>query len=208
MTRERNLAILFIVIVVLLVATAISPYDRTTWFMEVAPVLLVGPLLVLTYRRFPLTSLLYMLIFFHAIILITGGAYTYARVPLGFWLQDLFSFSRNHYDRIGHFFQGFVPALATREVLLRNKYVSNRGIAVFLSVCVAMAISAWYELIEWAAALVLGQSADAFLGTQGDPWDTQWDMFMCFVGALVAMIGLSREQDRQIARVQQAGKIK
>ena len=208
MTRERNLTILFIAIVVLLVATAINPYDRTTWFMEVAPVLLVGPLLVLTYRRFPLTSLLYMLIFFHAIILITGGAYTYARVPLGFWLRDLFSFSRNHYDRIGHFFQGFVPALATREVLLRNKYVSNRGIAVFLSVCVAMAISAWYELIEWAAALILGQSADAFLGTQGDPWDTQWDMFMCFVGALVAMIGLSREQDRQIARVQQAGKIK
>ena len=206
MTRERNLVILFIVIVVLLVATAINPYDRTTWFMEVAPVMIVGPLLVLTYRRFPLTSLLYMLIFFHAIILITGGAYTYARVPLGFWLQDLFSFSRNHYDRIGHFFQGFVPALATREVLLRNKYVSNRGIAVFLSVCVAMAISAWYELIEWAAALVLGQSADAFLGTQGDQWDTQWDMFMCFVGAMVAMIGLSREQDRQIARFQQAGK--
>ena len=110
MTRERNLVILCIVIGVLLVATAISPYDRSTWLMEVAPVLLVGPILILTYRRFPLTSLLYMLIFFHAIILITGGVYTYARVPLGFWLQDIFSFSRNHYDRIGHFFQGLVPA--------------------------------------------------------------------------------------------------
>jgi putative membrane protein len=206
MTRERNLAILFIVIVVLLVATATNPYDRNTWLMEVAPVMIVGPLLVLTYRRFPLTSLLYMLIFFHAIILITGGAYTYARVPLGFWLQDIFSFSRNHYDRIGHFFQGLVPALATREILLRNRFVTNRRIAVFLSICVAMAISAWYELIEWAAALILGQSADAFLGTQGDPWDTQWDMFMCFVGALVAMIGLSHEQDRQISQLQQAGK--
>jgi putative membrane protein len=206
MMRERNLVILFMVIIVLLVITAINPYDRNTWLMEVAPVMIVGPLLVLTYRRFPLTSLLYILIFFHAVILITGGAYTYARVPLGFWIQDTFSFSRNHYDRIGHFLQGFVPALAMREILLRNRFVTNRRMAVFLSVCVVMAISAWYELIEWAAALILGQSADAFLGTQGDPWDTQWDMFMCFVGAVVAMIGLSREQDRQIAQLQQAGK--
>jgi putative membrane protein len=205
MTKERNLTILCIVAVVLLVATAINPYDRTTWFMEVAPVLIVAPLLVLTYRRFPLTSLLYMLIFFHAIILITGGAYTYARVPLGFWLQDLFSFSRNNYDRIGHFFQGFVPALATREILLRNRFVTNRHMAGLLSLCVAMAISAWYELIEWAAALILGQSADAFLGTQGDQWDTQWDMFMCFAGAAAAMTGLTGIQDRQIARIQQAG---
>jgi putative membrane protein len=205
MTKERNLTILCIVAVVLLVATAINPYDRTTWFMEVAPVMIVAPLLVLTYRRFPLTSLLYMLIFFHAIILITGGAYTYARVPLGFWLQDLFSFSRNNYDRIGHFFQGFVPALATREILLRNRFVTNRHMAGLLSLCVAMAISAWYELIEWAAALILGQSADAFLGTQGDQWDTQWDMFMCFAGAAAAMTGLTGIQDRQIARIQQAG---
>jgi putative membrane protein len=205
MTKERNLTILCIVAVVLLVATAINPYDRTTWFMEVAPVMIVAPLLVLTYRRFPLTSLLYMLIFFHAIILITGGAYTYARVPLGFWLQDLFSFSRNNYDRIGHFFQGFVPALATREILLRNRFVTNRHMAGLLSLCVAMAISAWYELIEWAAALILGQSADAFLGTQGDQWDTQWDMFMCFAGAAAAMTGLTGVQDRQIARIQQAG---
>lgn len=205
MTKERNLTILCIVVVVLLVATAINPYDRTTWFMEVAPVMIVAPLLVLTYRRFPLTSLLYMLIFFHAIILITGGAYTYARVPLGFWLQDLFSFSRNNYDRIGHFFQGFVPALATREILLRNRFVTNRHMAGLLSLCVAMAISAWYELIEWAAALILGQSADAFLGTQGDQWDTQWDMFMCFAGAAAAMTGLTGVQDRQIARIQQAG---
>lgn len=205
MTKERHLTILCIVVVVLLVATAINPYDRTTWFMEVAPVMIVAPLLVLTYRRFPLTSLLYMLIFFHAIILITGGAYTYARVPLGFWLQDLFSFSRNNYDRIGHFFQGFVPALATREILLRNRFVTNRHMAGLLSLCVAMAISAWYELIEWAAALILGQSADAFLGTQGDQWDTQWDMFMCFAGAAAAMTGLTGVQDRQIARIQQAG---
>jgi len=203
MTRDRTLILLLSIIIALLAATAISPYDRTTWLMEVAPVLIMGPVLVLTYRRFPLTSLLYILIFLHAIVLITGGAYTYARVPFGFRLQHLFSFDRNPYDRIGHFMQGFVPSLLAREIFLRGGYVSNRRIAVFLAICVAMAISAWYELIEWAAALILGQSADAFLGTQGDPWDTQWDMFMCFVGAVVAMIGLTREQDRQIAILKQ-----
>jgi putative membrane protein len=175
--------------------------------MEVAPVVIVLPLLVLTYRPFPLTPLLYFLIFLHAIILITGGSYTYARVPLGFWMEDLFLFGRNNFDRIGHFFQGLVPALAAREVLLRSGYVSNRRMASFLAICVAMAISAWYELIEWAAAVVLGQRADDFLGTQGDPWDTQWDMFICFVGAVVAMIGLTREQDRQIESLKKAGPV-
>ncbi|MGE5807926.1 MAG: DUF2238 domain-containing protein [Nitrospirota bacterium] len=199
MSRERILLLLLIVIVALLAVTAIKPYDRRTWLMEVAPVLIALPLLVLTYRRFPLTSLLYILIFLHAIVLITGGAYTYARVPLGFWLQDLFSLSRNHYDRIGHFMQGFVPALLAREILLRGGFVTNRRMAAFLAVCIAMAISAWYELIEWAAAVILGQGADAFLGTQGDPWDTQEDMFMCFIGAIVALLTLSREQDRQMA---------
>ena len=205
MPRDRTLAVLLSIIIALLAATAINPFYRTTWLMEVAPVLIVIPVLVLTYRRFPLSSLLYMLIFVHAIVLISGGAYTYARVPFGFWLQDLFSFSRNPYDRIGHFMQGLVPALLARELFLRGGYVPNRRAAALLAICVAMAISAWYELIEWAAALVLGQSADAFLGTQGDPWDTQWAMFMCFVGAVVAMISLSREQDRQIARLQKDG---
>jgi putative membrane protein len=198
--RERTLFLLLVVIVGLLAATAIKPYDRSTWLMEVAPVLIAVPVLVLTYRRFPLTPLLYLLIFLHAVVLITGGAYTYARVPLGFWLQDMFSFSRNHYDRIGHFFQGLVPSLLAREILLRNGFVTNRRMAVFLAICIAMAFSAWYELIEWAAALILGQGADAFLGTQGDPWDTQWDMFMCFIGSVVAMLALSREQDRQMEK--------
>jgi len=206
MTRDRTLLLLLAIIIALLAATAINPYDRTTWLMEVAPVLIAIPVLVLTYRRFPLSSLLYMLIFLHAVVLISGGAYTYARVPFGFWLQDVFSFSRNPYDRIGHFMQGFVPAPLAREIFLRGGYISHRRVAALLAICVAMAISAWYELIEWAAALVLGQSADAFLGTQGDPWDTQWDMFMCFVGAVVVMISLSREQDRQIARLQQPGR--
>jgi putative membrane protein len=198
--RERTLAALLVVIAGLLVITAIKAYDRSTWLMEVAPVLIAVPVLVLTYRRFPLTPLLYLLIFLHACVLITGGAYTYARVPLGFWLQDLFSLSRNHYDRIGHFFQGLVPALLAREILLRGGFITNRRMAAFLAICIAMAISAWYELIEWAAAVILGQGADAFLGTQGDQWDTQWDMFMCFIGSVVAMLTLSREQDRQMEK--------
>ena len=204
MRREGILIFFLITIFALLVVTAVKPYDRSTWFMEVAPVLIAGPVLVLTYRRFPLTSLLYMLIVLHAIVLITGGAYTYARVPFGFWLEDAFSFSRNPYDRIGHFLQGFVPVLLAREILLRGRYVSNRRMAAFLSICVAMAISAWYELIEWAAALILGQAAHDFLGTQGDPWDTQWDMFMCFVGSVVALLSLSREHDRQIEKMNRA----
>lgn len=201
MLRERYLSGLLLLVVLMLAVTAVSPYDRGTWLMEVVPVLIALPVLIATYRRFPLTTLLYALIFFHAIILITGGAYTYARVPLGFWLQDIFSFSRNHYDRIGHFFQGFVPSLIAREIFLRNRYVTNRRMTAFLCVCVAMAISAWYELIEWCAALILGQSADAFLGTQGDPWDTQWDMFMCFIGSLTAIMTLSRLHDGQIEKI-------
>ncbi len=207
MPRERILIMFLVILCGLLAATAVRPYDRATWLMETAPVLIALPLLVLTYRRFPLTPLLYVLIFLHAIVLITGGAYTYARVPLGFWLEDLFHFSRNNYDRIGHFFQGLAPALLAREILLRRGYVTNRRMASFLAVCFAMAVSAWYELIEWAAAVVLGQKADDFLGTQGDPWDTQWDMFMCFVGAVVAMSGLSREQDRQLESLQRPGAV-
>ena len=198
MPRERILIVFLVILCGLIIATAVSPYDRATWFMEVVPVLIVVPTLVLTFRRFPLTPLLYVLIFLHAIVLITGGAYSYARVPLGFWFQDLFQFGRNNYDRLGHFFQGLVPALLARELLLRLGYITNRRMASILAICVAMAISAWDELIEWAAAVVLGQKADDFLGSQGDPWDTQWDMFMCFIGAVAAMIGLARQQDQQI----------
>jgi putative membrane protein len=199
--RERILLALLGILVLLLVATGLAPYEHSTWLMEVAPVLIVAPVLVATYRRFPLTPILYYLIFVHAVVLIVGGAYTYARVPFGFWLQDLFSLSRNPYDRIGHFLQGFVPSLLAREYLIRKGRIMNRPLVLFLSVCVAMAISAWYELIEWAAALILGQGADAFLGTQGDVWDTQWDMFMCFIGSTSAMLFLSSIQDRQMEKL-------
>jgi putative membrane protein len=181
-----KLAALAIVLAALLVS-GIHPYDRATWWLEVMPVLIALPILIATYRRFPLTALLYALIGLHALVLILGGAYTYARVPLGFWLQDWFGFERNPYDRIGHFMQGFVPALVAREILLRGGYVVGRRMAAFLSVCVALAVSASYELIEWWTALAFGHGAQDFLGTQGDPWDTQADMFCALVGAVVAM---------------------
>jgi putative membrane protein len=190
-----------VVVLGALVVSGIQPYDRATWLMEVAPVLIAAPILLATYRRFPLTSLLYALICVHALVLILGGAYTYARVPLGFWLQDLLELERNPYDRIGHFMQGFVPAMVAREILVRNRYVSGKSMAAFLSLCVALAVSAFYELIEWWAALALGQGADEFLGTQGDPWDTQADMFLALIGAAAALAALSRLHDRQIARL-------
>ncbi len=202
MTRERILILFGLILFFLLLISGIRPFDRATWLMEVAPILIAIPVLAVTYRRFPLTSLLYGLIFVHATILIAGGAYTYARVPLGFWLQDLLSLTRNPYDKIGHFAQGFVPALIAREIFLRGFYVTGRKMAGFLSICVAMAISAWYELIEWGAALALGQGAEEFLGTQGDSWDTQSDMFFAFLGALVAIIVLSRFHDQYIAQLE------
>jgi len=186
------------IVLVALVVSGIHPYDRTTWLMEVAPVLIAAPILLLTYRRFPLTPLLYVLTSIHALVLIVGGAYTYARVPLGFWLQDWLGSERNPYDRIGHLMQGFVPALVAREILLRNGYIAGRRMAAFLSVCVALAVSASYELIEWWSALALGQDAEDFLGTQGDPWDTQEDMFCALIGSILSVSLLSRLQDRQI----------
>ncbi|MHB8473729.1 MAG: DUF2238 domain-containing protein [Gammaproteobacteria bacterium] len=173
-------------------------YDRTTWLLEVFPVLIALPVLAVSHRRFPLTPLLYVFIFLHALVLITGGYYTYARVPFGFYLEDLLHLSRNPYDKIGHFFQGFVPGLIAREILVRGAYVRGKKMLTFLVVCVVMAIRASYELVEWAAALSLGQGADEFLGTQGDPWDTQSDMFFALIGVSVALLLFSRVQDRQI----------
>lgn len=175
-----------------------QPYDRLTWFLEVLPVLIAIPLLWLTRNTFPLTELLYSCIFVHALILIVGGVYSYARVPFGFSLQDIFGLSRNPYDKIGHFFQGFVPALLAREILLRGLYLQCGRMLFFVCLCIAMAVSACYELIEWAAALVLGQNADAFLGSQGDAWDTQSDMFSALLGASIALTTLSKCHDRQI----------
>ena len=186
-----------------MLALAVSgwrPYDRATWLLEVAPVLIAIPLLIATRERFALTTLLYVLIFLHALVLIGGGAYTYARVPLGAWVQEWFGLARNPYDKLGHFMQGFVPALIAREILIRGDYVRGRRMTAFLCVCIALAISACYELIEWWAALLMGQGADEFLGTQGDPWDTQSDMFLALIGSSTAMATLSKLHDRQLAR--------
>ncbi len=199
MNRSQLLAIASIGLIGLLALSGARPFDRTTWVLEVLPVLVVLPILWASYRRFPLSTLLYACIFVHAVVLMIGGAYTYARVPIGFQLAELLGLSRNPYDKIGHFLQGFVPALAAREILIRGRYLRGRMMLAFIVVCIALAISASYEMIEWAAALWLGQGAQEFLGTQGDPWDTQSDMFLAVIGAAAALLLFSRLQDRQIA---------
>lgn len=200
----RTPLVLGTLVLLALAVSGIAPYDRGTWLLEVAPVLIALPVMAWTWRRFPLTPLLYWLIAVHALVLILGGTYTYARVPLGDWMEHAFHLSRNPYDKIGHFMQGLVPALVAREILLRARYVSSTRMAAFLSVCVALAISAFYELIEWWTALALGGGATDFLGTQGDPWDTQSDMFLALIGATLGVIVLARWQDGQIARLSRA----
>lgn len=198
--RTAWLATATLATVGLLAVSGWRPYDRATWLLEVLPVMIALPVLWLTRERFPLTSLLYACIFVHAAVLMLGGAYTYARVPLGYWLQELLQLDRNPYDKIGHFMQGFVPALLAREILLRGRHVRDRRMLAFLAVCVALAVSATYEFIEWGAALVFGQGAEAFLGTQGDPWDTQSDMFFALIGAVTALAFFSPLHDRQLGR--------
>lgn len=190
---------MLIAVIIALAVSGWRPYDRATWLLEVAPVLIALPILIRTCDSYRLTMLLYVLIFLHALVLILGGAYTYARVPLGHWVQAAFDLSRNPYDKLGHFMQGFVPVMIAREILLRGSYVRGPKMTAFLCICVALAISAFYELIEWWAALALGQGADEFLGTQGDPWDTQSDMFLALIGASFALATLSRRHDRELA---------
>jgi putative membrane protein len=184
-----------------LVWSGVAPHDRFTWLLEVAPVLIGAPVLVALRRRFRLTRLVYTLLWIHAIILMVGGKYTYAEVPFGFWLQDAFGFSRNHYDRIGHFAQGFVPAMLAREVLIRRSPLGGSRWLPFLVVCFCLGFSALYELIEFWTALATGEAAEAFLGTQGDVWDTQWDMQMALIGAVTALVTLSRVHDRQLGGI-------
>lgn len=198
--RTRPLALSLILLLGLLAVSGANPYDRPTWALEVLPILIALPILCATYERFPLTTLLYICIFLHALVLMLGAAYTYARVPLGFQIADILNIQRNPYDKIGHLFQGFVPALVAREILVRGSHVRGRKMLAFIAVCIALAISASYELIEWGTALALGQGAYEFLGTQGDPWDTQSDMFSALIGAISALL-LSNFHDRQIRRL-------
>ena len=186
---------------ILLALTAIHPHDYTTWLMETAPIFIAVPIFTDTYKRYPLTPLVYRLLFVHALLLMVGGHYTYAEVPLGYWMEDWFGFVRNDYDKIGHFAQGFVPALLFRELLLRSSPLQRGKLLFTLVTACCLAVSASYELVEWVAAITMGQGADAFLGTQGDPWDTQTDMLMALIGAICAQVVLGKVQDGQLRGV-------
>lgn len=200
--RSRTLSASAALLFGILIFSGIAPFDRMTWALEVFPVVIALVVMVGSYRRFPLTTLLYACIFAHCLILILGGVYTYARVPLGFEIAELFNLTRNPYDKIGHFFQGFVPALVAREVLVRGEFVNGRRMLNFLIVCVVLAISAFYELIEWWVALLAGQGADEFLGTQGYVWDTQSDMLMALIGAITVLVLLGSWHDRQMEKLE------
>jgi putative membrane protein len=201
--RPLHLALLAAVLGVL-AWSGIAPYDRLTWWLEVSPTIIGLVALAATWRRFRFTDLALTLIALHMIILCVGGKYTYALVPLGDWARDTLHLSRNHYDRLGHIAQGFVPAIIAREILLRCGALARRGWLAFLVVCICGAISAAYELIEWLVALVSKEASDSFLGTQGDPWDTQTDMALAFAGAILALVTLARLHDAQLARLASA----
>jgi putative membrane protein len=200
---ERRLAahelILLAIVLAVLVWSGIEPHDRFTWLLEVAPVLIGLPIVIATRRRFPLTPLLYLLLTIHAVILMVGGRYTYAEVPAGFWVRDWLGLERNHYDRLGHFAQGFVPAILAREILSRRSPLRGSRWLGFVVVSICLAFSAFYELIEWWTAAASGEAAESFLGTQGDPWDTQWDMFLALIGAISSLVLLRRLHNRQLA---------
>ncbi len=200
-STDRRLPILAILWSIGLLASGWAPADRATWWMEIAPVLIAFPILVALRRSFAFTTLALVLIALHGLVLMLGGAYTYARVPVGFAVQDWLHLARNPYDRFGHLMQGFVPAIVLREILVRTGSIASSRLLIVTVLAYGLSVSALYELIEFGAAVALGQGADAFLGTQGDPWDTQWDMLMCLVGAMLALLLLSRVHDRQIARL-------
>lgn len=208
-TDRRDSALpltLLLLTLLVLLWSGINPTDRLTWIMEVMPVLIALPILIVTAQRFPLTPLLYSLIFFHAVLLMIGGHYTYSEVPAGFWVQDLLNLERNHYDRLGHIAQGFVPAILAREILLRVTPLQPGKMLFYLVVSVCLAFSAFYEMIEWWAALLYGGSAEAFLATQGDVWDTQWDMFLALLGAIAAQLLLAGLHNRQLKQLGLANK--
>lgn len=202
MKTLKNYPIVFSAITVfILVSSFILSFDRFTWVLEVFPILIGFPILFFTYKKFPLTNLLYILIVLHFVILAVGGIYTYAKVPLGFWMQDWFDFSRNNYDKIGHFAQGFIPAILVREILLRTSPLRPGKWLSFIIASICLAISAMYELLEWWTAAAQGASADAFLGTQGYEWDAQSDMLYALIGAIVALVTLSKLHNKFLKRI-------
>ncbi len=202
MSSSRYPLVLLVLVLAFWVWSGINVHDtRLTWVLETAPFAIALPVLLFTYRKFPLTNLVYTLIAIHAVILMVGGHYSYAKVPLGFWMEDWFGWTRNNYDKVGHFMQGFGPAIYVREVLVRTSPVKRGGWLAFFSVCVPLAFSVLYELLEWAASVANAADTEAFLGTQGYIWDTQSDMFMCLVGSIVALVLLSHVHDRALERM-------
>jgi putative membrane protein len=197
--KNSLLFILIALVLGVLVWSAIKPHDYFTWFLEVLPIFIVAPILLLTYPKFRLTPLVYILLAIHAIILMIGGHYTYAQVPLFNWIRDTFDLSRNYYDRVGHFAQGFIPAIVIRELLLRKSPLEQGKWLFLIVTSICLAFSACYELFEWAVAVLTGTAADDFLGTQGDPWDTQMDMFFALCGAVISQVMLGKYHDRQIS---------
>ena len=200
MTKQLNTIIIFSFFIITgLLISAINPHDYFTWFLEVAPAIIVLLILLLTYKSFPLSNLLYTLIVIHAYILFIGGHYTYAKVPLFDWIKDYFHQERNNFDKLGHFAQGFVPAIAAREILLRKMVVDKKAWLSFIIISICLAFSAFYELIEAFVAIATGDSAEAFLGTQGYVWDTQTDMFLALVGSVTGLIVLPKIHDHSLA---------
>lgn len=204
--RERNFHLALLASLALIFLwSAIHPYDRLTWWLEVSPAIIGVFLLVRTYERFRFSRLAYVMVWLHAIVLLVGGHYTYAEVPLFNWVREAFELSRNNYDRVGHLAQGFFPAIVIREILLRLSPLKPGRWLFFLVTCTGLAISAFYELIEWWVALTSGDDAVAFLATQGDPWDTQWDMLLALIGVIASQLLLARLHDASMKRVARAG---
>lgn len=202
MTDHRFPPLAFLLLTLAVLAwSGVAPADRFTWFLEVLPVLVALPILLVSARRFPFTPLAYALMATHGVILMVGGHYTYAEMPLFNWLRDALDLARNHYDRVGHIAQGFFPAIIAREILIRASPLKPGSWLFFLVTCFCLAFSAFYEMIEWWVALASGDQAVAFLATQGDVWDTQWDMFLALLGAIVSQLLLSNLHDRQLARM-------
>ncbi len=198
MSRKKVNVLQLGIFLIVLVWSGIKPYDNFTWMLEVAPAVIGAIIIVATYRKFPLTQLTYWLILIHAVILVIGGHYTYARVPFFNLLKEMFELKRNNYDKLGHFVQGFTPAMIAREILLRKSVVSRGKWLFFIVVSICMAISAFYELVEWWVALATGTGSNEFLGTQGYIWDTQSDMFYCLIGALLSLILFKKRHDREL----------
>lgn len=199
MTNNKKFhLILLIALIGLLIWSVINPKDLFTWFLEVLPVLIGVAVLIYVYPKYKFSNFVYLLIFIHTTILIIGGHYTYAEMPVFNWIRDTFDLSRNYYDRLGHFAQGFIPAIIAREILIRNEVINKKKYLSFIVICICLAISASYELIEFGVAKLTGDSAEAFLGTQGDIWDTQWDMLMALIGSIISLGLLSTYHDKKL----------